>query len=496
MPAVSAKENRLVAEAQKILCSGAPSSAQEIFDAIKGAGLRWSRGLSIADVRKARITVQTSMQEQMRVDEAIGRFQEQAAKLLRSDQEAAGVEVGEEEKDAPDAIEGFVRFDNSPKVESSATLSHVVGDGLREATVRQLAYFLIQAVTTEGKRSTSGGERFNVSVRGPSKTRAKVTDNSNGTYLVAWRPHCSGPYSITVTLGGELLPGSPHLVHVTNSLPCASKCEVSGKALAEAVSRVPQTFEIRFRDRFGQTASAVELDLFVEAVPPNSPRGREVPLTAAQRLLIEQKEAAEAAAAAAAAKGKKGDGKGGQLKGRARLASKEVGTTTTTALVVVPPPKAGVYGASVPPTRREKRVSNESGTTPPVAPQPLPSSPGRTSPVISPVTASAARVEQQQLQARAAGPMGKWLAGPLSEWAYAIDQGPGSADEARDAAVENEPGEIRYRTIRVRVGEKPLILRTAPAKGSAPIGRLLPGQVVTVLEEHISADGEVRACVS
>ncbi|KOO26218.1 gelation factor [Chrysochromulina tobinii] len=288
----------------------------------------------------------------MRVDEAIGRFQEQAAKLLRSDQEAAGVEVGEEEQDAPDAIEGFVRFDNSPKVESSATLSHVVGDGLREATVRQLAYFLIQAVTTEGKRSTSGGERFNVSVRGPSKTRAKVTDNSNGTYLVAWRPHCSGPYSITVTLGGELLPGSPHLVHVTNSLPCASKCEVSGKALAEAVSRVPQTFEIRFRDRF------------------------------------------------------------------------------------------------------------------------------------------AARVEQQQLQARAAGPMGKWLAGPLSEWAYAIDQGPGSADEARDAAVENEPGEIRYRTIRVRVGEKPLILRTAPAKGSAPIGRLLPGQVVTVLEEHISADGE------
>jgi hypothetical protein len=279
-------------------------------------------------------------------------------------------------------------------------------------------------------------------------------------------------------------------------LPCASKCEVSGKALAEAVSRVPQTFEIRFRDRFGQTASAVELDLFVEAVPPNSPRGREVPLTAAQRLLIEQKEAAEAAAAAAAAKGKKGDGKGGQLKGRARLASKEVGTTTTTALVVVPPPKAGVYGASVPPTRREKRVSNESGTTPPVAPQPLPSSPGRTSPVISPVTASAARVEQQQLQARAAGPMGKWLAGPLSEWAYAIDQGPGSVDEARDAAVENEPGEIRYRTIRVRVGEKPLILRTAPAKGSAPIGRLLPGQVVTVLEEHISADGEVRACVS
>ena len=489
-------ENRLVAEVQKILSTGAPSAAQEIFDTIKGAGLRWSRSLSIADVRKARTTVQTSMQEQMRVDEAIGRFQEQAVKLLRSDQEAAGVEVGEEEQDAPDAIEGFVRFDSSPKIETSATLSHVVGDGLREATVRQLAYFLIQAVTTEGKRSTSGGERFNVSIRGPSKTRAKVTDNCNGTYLVAWRPHCSGPYSVTVTLGGELLPGSPHLVHVTNSLPCASKCEVSGKALAEAVSRVPQTFEIRFRDRFGQTASAVELDLFVEAVPPNSPRGREVPLTAAQRLLNEQKEAAEAAAAAAAAKGKKGDGKGGQLKGRARLASKEVGTTTTTALVpvVVPLPKPG----AVPPTRREKRASNEMGTTLPVAPQPLPSSPGRTSPAISPVTASAARVEQQQLQARAAGPMGKWLAGPLCEWAYAIDEGPGagSVDGARDAAFEYEPGEIRYRTIRVRVGEKPLILRTAPPKGSTPIGRLLPGQVVTVLEEHISADGEVRACVS
>ena len=92
-PAVGAMENRLVAEVQKLLSTGAPSAAQEIFDTIKGVGLRWSRSLSIADVRKARTTVQKSMQEQMCVDEAIGRFQEQAVKLLRSDQEAAGAEA-------------------------------------------------------------------------------------------------------------------------------------------------------------------------------------------------------------------------------------------------------------------------------------------------------------------------------------------------------------------------------------------------------------------
>ena len=46
------------------------------------------------------------------------------------------------------------------------------------------------------------------------------------------------------------------------------------------------------------------------------------------------------------------------------------------------------------------------------------------------------------------------------------------------------------------MGDKPLIVRKAFAKDSEQLGRLLPGQMVTIIEERISDDGEVRACIS
>ena len=58
-----------------------------------------------------------------------------------------------------------------------------------------------------------------------------MTDNLDGTYLVVWKPHVSGTYTIAVSLFGEQLEGSPFVVHSSTNNPVASKCIVRGDAL-------------------------------------------------------------------------------------------------------------------------------------------------------------------------------------------------------------------------------------------------------------------------
>lgn len=53
----------------------------------------------------------------------------------------------------------------------------------------------------------------------------------------------------------------------------------------------------------------------------------------------------------------------------------------------------------------------------------------------------------------------------------------------------------RYRRIRVKVGDRPLVVRAQYDLSSALIGQLLPGAVVTVIEERVRP-GHVRACIS
>lgn len=184
-------------------------------------------------------------------------------------------ELAVEEAPAPAAEEELVALDDTDQpYQASATRSRVTGDGIVEATVRQPAYFVIEAMDSRGRRRHDGGDAFFVAIRGPSQTRAKVADNCDGTYLVVWKPHVSGTYTIAVSLLGVLLPGAPFTVHTSTCLPCASKCGARGEALYSATSRITQTFEMLFRDRLGQIARAVDLDIFVEPVSSDSPRNR------------------------------------------------------------------------------------------------------------------------------------------------------------------------------------------------------------------------------
>ena len=144
----------------------------------------------------------------------------------------------------------------------------IEGLGLHAATVRQTAKFTILAHNESGEQIAAGGDTFFVAIRGASRVRARITDNSDGTYAVEYKPSVSGLYSISVSIFGIPLQGSPFAVSTITPAPDAVKCELRGDALRKAVSRHAHQFEVRFRDSLGQVAVAEDLDVYVVPLEP------------------------------------------------------------------------------------------------------------------------------------------------------------------------------------------------------------------------------------
>ena len=111
------------------------------------------------------------------------------------------------EEEAYEVSEGEVR-------ETIPSMCIVSGDGLETAMARQKATFTITARDVAGNRQRSGGDTFKVAVRGASVASAKVVDQADGEYSVTYKPSTSGTYSISVTLNGVSLPGSPYKLEV------------------------------------------------------------------------------------------------------------------------------------------------------------------------------------------------------------------------------------------------------------------------------------------
>ena len=149
-----------------------------------------------------------------------------------------------------------------------ASMCKVSGKGLEMAIARQPASFTIEAIDTGGERATQGGELFRVDVRGSSVVRARVVDHEDGTYTCKYVPSTSGQYSISISLHGVALNGSPHSVSVLMPRPDPPQCVVKGEALRHAIAHAPTAFELSFVDALGQTTFAEELDVYVEPLEP------------------------------------------------------------------------------------------------------------------------------------------------------------------------------------------------------------------------------------
>ena len=180
----------------------------------------------------------------------------------------------------------------------------VSGDGLKTGMARQLATFTIIARTESEGRRTTGGDHFQISVRGASTVKPRLVDHKNGEYTCEYRPSVSGLYYISVSLAGIQLPDSPFSVHVLAPCADAGKCILHGDGLQRVTARVPSTFLVDFKDALGNVTHAEELDVFVLARDegPLSPKGpTEAELAEEARLLREEEERAEAKAASEAA---------------------------------------------------------------------------------------------------------------------------------------------------------------------------------------------------
>ena len=205
-----------------------PGNAQTMLNALQKTGA--FKSLTIQQVKQVD---GKAVRNEQREEERRRRDEEEK----RLAQEAVQMEQEREEQDA-----GRAEMPRTDPLQCKVT-----GEGLSEACARQPAYFWVESFDSKGRRRPMGGDVFLVAIRGPSQVKARVTDNGDGTYLVTWKPWCSGLYRLAVSLFGVLLPGAPFDVNVVNTLPCPTKCVARGNALTDAVSRNTNIFEVSTR---------------------------------------------------------------------------------------------------------------------------------------------------------------------------------------------------------------------------------------------------------
>ena len=149
-----------------------------------------------------------------------------------------------------------------------ASMCKVLGSGIATAYAGEPASFTIEARDVQDERQPHGGDLFFVRVRHSgqgTRVAANVADHNDGKYTVSFKPPVhSGRCSISVSLLGSPLPGSPFSCHVRARAPSASQSSVGGDALARIVAGHKSSFVIRFRDEFGAPAPACELDVWAE----------------------------------------------------------------------------------------------------------------------------------------------------------------------------------------------------------------------------------------
>lgn len=301
----------------------------------------------------------------------------------------------------------------------------VGGRGIVEAATRLPAEFIIEAFDHTGHRREEGGDAFFVAIRGASRVRARVHDNADGTYRVEWKPAQSGNYAIAVSYFGVALQGSPFKLHATEPIAYAPNCLVRGDALTSAIARLQHSFYVHFKDRLGNQAHAVDLDVYVEPMPISGMAAGTV-----NKSNDKDTKAAEGVPAEEDSdrgkKSKRDGGKGGGRRGGAR-GGDSVTARDQVAPSQLPPPPVEV------------------ATMPPLSPN--------------------------------------------------LDGGE-SADEVEiEGGAPGTSAVTRNRTIRVKIGGVPLVMRAREDLDSDIVGQLLPGQMVTVIREKVTA-GKVRAMIA
>ena len=125
------------------------------------------------------------------------------------------------------------------------------GEAVTFAGTHVASSFLIRARDWVGRECTSGGESFEVKLRGPVSLHGEVADKGDGTYLATYTAAISGNYTMHVTLNRMPIAGSPFALLVDADQTRPEYCVADGAGLSSAEAGKPTTFTIYKQDRFG-----------------------------------------------------------------------------------------------------------------------------------------------------------------------------------------------------------------------------------------------------
>jgi filamin len=124
------------------------------------------------------------------------------------------------------------------------------GEGVSQGIAGVENSFQIQSRDKFGNNRTLGGDKYHVSITGPSASETKIRDSEDGTYKVQWTALTKGSYWISVILLGEEISGSPFLAEISSNGVDVKKSTAEGMGLLAIAMFRKSVFTIYSRDRY------------------------------------------------------------------------------------------------------------------------------------------------------------------------------------------------------------------------------------------------------
>jgi len=134
---------------------------------------------------------------------------------------------------------------------ANAAKTYAEGPGLEGGQQGKEGVFTIHSVDADGKPVKTGGDAFDVRIKGPDgDVKPVIKDNGDGTYTVKYNPTGHGDYTIDVLLHDEHIKDAPFNVRIKPA-PNAGKSYAEGPGLEEAWDNEPAYFTIHSVDGEG-----------------------------------------------------------------------------------------------------------------------------------------------------------------------------------------------------------------------------------------------------
>uniref|UniRef100_A0A7S1DTW6 Ig-like domain-containing protein n=3 Tax=Hemiselmis andersenii TaxID=464988 RepID=A0A7S1DTW6_HEMAN len=125
------------------------------------------------------------------------------------------------------------------------------GSGIKEGVAGETQVFSIQSKDMYGNKRTTGGDRFVISISGPSSCEAKIRDKDDGSYACTWSAMIKGTYWIQISLNGDDISGSPYFCEIFPADVDVANCTAEGMGLLAIKTGQLSRFTIHSVDRFG-----------------------------------------------------------------------------------------------------------------------------------------------------------------------------------------------------------------------------------------------------